>query len=87
MHQPQQSQSQSSSSSQSKTTAVYSAIQQHNYADAITLLTHERATHPTSRACLSLLAYCQYHAANYGEAAMNYAELSLLFPDVVEYRL
>lgn len=40
-----------------------------------------------SRAALSLLAYCYFYMQDFVNAANCYEHLTLLFPDIEEYRL
>lgn len=68
------------------TKTVYGMIKEQKYSDAIQVLTQIYESSPTSRAALSLLAYCNYFLQNYGEAAVFYEQLSLLHPEVEEYK-
>ena len=69
-----------------KTSTIYSHIRDAQYAEAIALLTSELSSHPKSRAALSLLSFCYYHAGDFQSAAQSYAQLCAVFPDVAEYR-
>lgn len=69
------------------TSTVYGLIRDQRYVDAARLLNHQRETHPKSRAVLSLLGYCNFHLQNFVEAADCYEQLSLLHPEVDDYKL
>ncbi len=51
------------------TFTVYSLIRNRKYVEVIRLLTIERHARPTSRAALSLLAYCYHQTHDYMNAA------------------
>ena len=69
-----------------KTSTIYSLIRDAQYPDAITLLTSELSSNPKSRAALSLLSYCYYHAGDFQSSSQSCAQLCQLFPDVADYR-
>lgn len=54
---------------------------------ANTLLTVNARLLFQSRAALSLLAYCYFYMQDFVNAANCYEHLTLLFPDIEEYRL
>jgi tetratricopeptide repeat protein 30 len=51
------------------TFTIYSLIRKRKYAEVIRLLSPELQTRPTSRAALSLLAYCYYQRHDFLNAA------------------
>ena len=69
------------------TSTVYGYIKDRKYADAIEVLTLQRYAHPTSRAALSLLAYCYFHVQDFVQASDCYEQLSQLCPNHPSYRL
>lgn len=68
------------------TSTVYRWVQQEQWQDAIALLSFQLQLSPTSRAALSLLAYCYYHTEQYESAAPLYQQLTELLPDKANYR-
>lgn len=70
-----------------KTQAIYSLIRDHKYHEAVRILSEEVASHPRSRAALSLLGYCYYSMQDFEQAAVIYEQLVKLQPDVQEYRM
>jgi tetratricopeptide repeat protein 30 len=69
------------------TAAVYGAIKEHKYGEAITVLEPELANFPGSRAALSLLGHCYYHSGHFEQAATAYERLTRLLPDNEDYKL
>lgn len=69
------------------TATVYGHIRDHQYEEAIELLTAQMEEFPRSRAALSLLAYCQYMLGDFGESALTYEQLVKCCPGVEEYRV
>ncbi|CAL8310437.1 unnamed protein product [Arctogadus glacialis] len=69
------------------TATIYRLIKECRYGDAIVILNHQLEKHMKSRAALSLLGYCCFHTQDFGAAADCYEQLSLLHPEVEEYRL
>ena len=57
------------------------------YSDAIAVLNYIYDSNPTSRAALSLLAYCYYNVQDYVNAANCYEQLTIYYPDEEEYRI
>lgn len=63
------------------TKAVYSLVAEQKFGEAAAALEARRADFPGSRAVLSLLGYCYYHAGtDYAAAARCYAELAQVCP-------
>jgi tetratricopeptide repeat protein 30 len=73
--------------SNSVTQTVYSLIRDGKYGDAIRSLHSQLQTHPTSRAALSLLAYCYYYLQDFASAAEQYELLVKHYPEVVDYQI
>jgi tetratricopeptide repeat protein 30 len=69
------------------TSTIYGLIRDHNYSDAVKLLTMEMQNFPRSRAALSLLGYCYYHMQDFANSAQTYETLSKYYPDVEEYKI
>ncbi|CAE1278309.1 TTC30 [Acanthosepion pharaonis] len=69
------------------TSTLYGLIRDQRYMEAARLLNHQLETHPKSRAALSLLGYCNFQLQNFVEAADCYEQLSILHPEVDDYRL
>ena len=69
-----------------KTSTIYSLIRDAQYPEAIAHLTSELSSHPKSRAALSLLSYCYFHANDFQSASQCYQQLVSLFPHVGDYR-
>uniref|UniRef100_T1IR79 Tetratricopeptide repeat protein 30 n=1 Tax=Strigamia maritima TaxID=126957 RepID=T1IR79_STRMM len=69
------------------TKTVFTMIKEQKYKEAIQVLTQIYESNQSSRAALSLLAYCHYYLQNYSEAAGFYEQLSLLHPEIEEYKL
>ncbi|KAJ1523538.1 hypothetical protein ONE63_001386 [Megalurothrips usitatus] len=69
------------------TRTIYSLIKEQRYTDAIQVLNGILETNRSSRAGLSLLAYCYFHSQDFVNAANCYEQLTLLLPEHVEYRL
>ncbi|GAB1599298.1 tetratricopeptide repeat protein 30A-like isoform X1 [Argonauta hians] len=69
------------------TSTIYGHLRDQRYTDAVRLLNHQLEAHPTSRAALSLLGYCHFHLQSFVEAADCYEQLSILNPDVENYKL
>eukprot|EP00898_Chlorokybus_atmophyticus_P007128 jgi/Chlat1/7416/Chrsp6S07437 len=71
------------------TAAVYGQIKEGNYQEAIRILEPAASSggFARSRAVLSLLAYCYYHAQLFPLAAQTYERLVRACPEVDDYRL
>ncbi|KAG0722580.1 Tetratricopeptide repeat protein 30A [Chionoecetes opilio] len=69
------------------TKTIYSMIKEQRYSEAVQILNHIIESYPSSRAALSLLAYCYFYMQDFVNAANCYEHLMLLFPDIEEYRL
>ncbi|KAG7273099.1 hypothetical protein CRUP_024829, partial [Coryphaenoides rupestris] len=69
------------------TATIYRMIKECRYGDAIQVLNTQLEKHMKSRAALSLLGYCSFHTQDFVTAAECYEQLSLLHPEVEEYRL
>ncbi|EPY28970.1 flagellar associated protein [Strigomonas culicis] len=69
------------------TATVYGYIRDHQYNEAVEILTQQLEEFPRSRAALSLMAYCYYMMGEYGESASMYDELIKVCPGVEEYRV
>lgn len=69
------------------TSAIYTAIKNQHYQDAIDILVLEYQNFPRSRAALSLLAYCTYRVGDFLSASQYYEQLIALCPDVEDYKL
>ena len=62
------------------TYTVYSLLRKRKFQDVIRLLTAERISRPTSRAALSLLAYCYYQRHDFFNAASWYVPIVVTNP-------
>ncbi|CAB1119336.1 unnamed protein product [Ectocarpus sp. CCAP 1310/34] len=69
------------------TSAVYTAIKDARYPEAIRVLTSELGNFPRSRAALSLLSYCYYQMQDYKAATTMYEQLVKICPSVEEYKV
>ena len=69
------------------TSTIYGYIKERKYAEAIEVLTMQRYAHPTSRAALSLLAFCYFQMQDFVQASDCYEQLSQLCPNHPTYRL
>ena len=69
------------------TEQIYSMIRDGRYHEAITVLAAKQLEFPTSRAALSLLAYCYYYTSDFQAALQSYEQLMKMCPDVEEYKL
>lgn len=69
------------------TSTIYSLIKEQRFQEAINILTFIYDSNPTSRAALSLLAYCHYYLQDYVSAANCYEQLSLHNPDEEDYKV
>ncbi|XP_075221413.1 tetratricopeptide repeat domain 30 isoform X2 [Lycorma delicatula] len=69
------------------TKTIYSMIKDQRYAEATHILSNALESNPNSRACLSLLAYCHFYTQDFVRAANCYEELTVLFPDELDYQL
>lgn len=70
----------------SKTNQIYGFIRDGAYSNAITVLNNELVSHPSSRAALSLLGYCNFQIGDFVTASQHYSNLCSICPDVHEYR-
>ena len=69
------------------TSTIYTLIKEQRYIEAINILNYIYDSNPTSRAALSLLAYCYYYMQDYVNAANCYEQLSHHHPDQEDYRV
>lgn len=69
------------------TKAVYTMIKEGQFKEAIEVLNDQHQSNPSSRAALSLLAYCYYFTQDFVNAANCYEQLTLICPDIDEYKL
>merc|ERR1719394_1443213 len=69
------------------TATIYGMIKDQRYADAIQVLNSVMETYSKSRTALSLLGYCYYQVQDFVNAADCYEQLTVLNPEVDEYRL
>ena len=69
------------------TATVYRYIKEQKYGDAIAVLEPELGSFPDSRAALSLLGHCYYHAGLFEQAAAMYERLVRLLPECEDYKL
>jgi len=69
------------------TSTIYGLIKEQRFPEAIDILTYIYDNNPSSRAALSLLAYCHYYMQDYVSAANCYEQLTLLYPDEEEYKV
>nr|CDS27319.1 tetratricopeptide repeat protein 30A [Hymenolepis microstoma] len=69
------------------TLTIYGYLCMKRYSEAINILSYQRFNNPTSRAALSLLAYCYFHTHDFVQASNCFEQLSQLFPDNFTYRL
>ncbi|KPA80272.1 hypothetical protein ABB37_04569 [Leptomonas pyrrhocoris] len=69
------------------TSTVYGYIRDHQYEEAVELLSTQLEEFPRSRAALSLMAYCYYMMGSYAEAADLYEQLTKCCPNIEEYRV
>ncbi|XP_013787939.1 tetratricopeptide repeat protein 30A-like isoform X1 [Limulus polyphemus] len=69
------------------TKAVYTMIKESQFKEAIEVLNDQHQSNPSSRAALSLLAYCYYFTQDFVNAANCYEQLTLICPDIDEYKL
>ncbi len=72
---------------QAYTSTVYRHIKQRDYNEAAAVLEIESRKFPRSRAALSILAFCYYHAQDFIRAANTYDKLVRICPSVEDYRL
>lgn len=70
-----------------KTAAIYTLIAEQKHHEAIKVLTAELASHPRSRAALSLLGHCHYYVQDFPSAVSCYEQLARLVPESEEYRV
>eukprot|EP00891_Asterochloris_glomerata_P009730 jgi/Astpho2/9730/fgenesh1_pm.00149_%23_13_t len=69
------------------TATIYGQIRDGKFAEATKHLQFQLQNYPTSRAALSLLAFCHYSSSNFDAAASTYAQLSRLVPSNQEYQM
>ena len=69
------------------TKTIYSLIKEQRYNEAINVLSFIYDSNPSSRAALSLLAYCYYFTQDFVNAANCYEQLTLLYPENEDYRI
>ncbi|RTG83665.1 tetratricopeptide repeat protein 30 [Schistosoma bovis] len=68
------------------TAAIYGAIKDQKYKEAVNMLNQQLLVHPSSRAALSLLGYCFYQLQDFVSASDCYEQLTQHFPDIEEYK-
>ncbi|XP_018649626.1 hypothetical protein Smp_166420 [Schistosoma mansoni] len=68
------------------TAAIYGAIKDQKYKEAVNILNQQLLVHPTNRAALSLLGYCFYQLQDFVSASDCYEQLTQHFPEVEEYK-
>ncbi|VDP18983.1 unnamed protein product [Schistosoma margrebowiei] len=68
------------------TAAIYGAIKDQKYKEAVNMLNQQLLVHPSSRAALSLLGYCFYQLQDFVGASDCYEQLTQHFPDIEEYK-
>ncbi|KAF6017339.1 TTC30B [Bugula neritina] len=69
------------------TSTIYGMIKDQRYSEAVQILNVQLQSYPSSRAALSLLGYCLYQMQDFINAADCYEQLTVLHPEVEEYRL
>ncbi|ROT65100.1 Tetratricopeptide repeat protein 30 [Penaeus vannamei] len=69
------------------TKTIYTLIKEQRYSEAVQILNHILDAYPNSRAALSLLAYCYFYMQDFVNAANCYEHLTMLFPEIEDYRL
>eukprot|EP00090_Calanus_glacialis_P007636 TRINITY_DN16078_c0_g1_i1.p1 TRINITY_DN16078_c0_g1~~TRINITY_DN16078_c0_g1_i1.p1 ORF type:complete len:651 (-),score=100.98 TRINITY_DN16078_c0_g1_i1:140-2092(-) len=69
------------------TSTIYTLIKEQRFPEAIAILSFIYDTNSTSRAALSLLAYCHYYMQDYVSAANCYEQLTLHYPDEEDYKV
>ncbi|VDO09216.1 unnamed protein product [Rodentolepis nana] len=69
------------------TLTVYRYLCMKKYSEAISILSYQRFINPTSRAALSLLAYCYFQMHDFVQASDCFEQLTQLCPDNSTYRL
>ena len=69
------------------TNQIYGLIRDGKHHEAIAILTAKQLEFPSSRAALSLLAFCYYYVSDFQSALQHYERLMKMCPDVDEYRL
>ncbi|ELU05516.1 hypothetical protein CAPTEDRAFT_145766 [Capitella teleta] len=69
------------------TASIYGMIKEQRYAECVQTLNNVVQTYNKSRAALSLLGYCYYQMQDFVNAADCYEQLTLMSPEVEEYRL
>ena len=69
------------------TATVYAMIKDARYGEAVQALNNVMQTYSKSRAALSLLGYCYYQMQDFVNAADCYEQLTVLNPEVEEYKM
>lgn len=69
------------------TLTIYGYLRMKKYSEVIDMLFHQRFMNPTSRAALSLLAYCYFQTHDFVRASDCYEQLTHLCPNNSTYRL
>jgi len=69
------------------TSTIYSMIKEQRYQEAIGVLSFIYESNQSSRAALSLLAYCYYNVQDYVNAANCYEQLTHYYPDEEDYKV
>ncbi|KAI5746150.1 hypothetical protein M8J77_000393 [Diaphorina citri] len=69
------------------TKQIYSLIRDQRFTECVSILVQILDANKTSRAALSLLAYCYYHNQDFVNASNCYEQLSLLYPEEQDYKL
>ena len=68
------------------TNQIYGLIRDGKHHEAIAILTAKQLEFPSSRAALSLLAFCYYYVSDFQSALQHYERLMKMCPDVDAYK-
>lgn len=69
------------------TSTIYGMIKDQRYNEAVQVLNNQLQTHQRCRAALSLLGYCYFQMQDFVNASDCYEQLSMMHPEVEEYKL
>lgn len=69
------------------TSTIYGMIKDQRYMECVQTLNNITQTYSKSRAALSLLGYCYYQMQDFVNASDCYEQLSILHPEVEEYKM
>lgn len=69
------------------TKTIYTLIKEGLFKEAISVLNQQLQANPNSRAALSLLGYCYYFTQDFIEAANCYEQLTIVCPEVEDYKV